>query len=68
MAKGSVQDILREIEALSEDDQFALEQELARRLDVQWDREARQAREEARRRGIDQAAIDRAIEQRRYGS
>jgi len=67
MPNGPVQDILREIEALPEDDQFALEQELARRLDVQWDREARQAREQARQRGIDQAAIDRAIEQRRYG-
>ncbi len=68
MPKGTVQDILREIEALSEDDRLALEQELSRRLDAQWEREAEQAREQARQRGIDQAAIDRAIEQRRYRS
>ena len=67
MPKISVQDILREIESLPEADQFALEQELARRLDMQWDREARQARDQARERGIDQAAIDRAIDRRRHG-
>ncbi len=67
MPKASVQEILREIEALPEDDRLALEQELTRRLDDEWGEEAGQARQEARRRGVDQAAIDRAIDRRRYG-
>ncbi len=38
MPKTSVQEILRDIEALPESDRLLLEQELARRLDAEWDR------------------------------
>lgn len=45
MARASVQDILREIEALSEEDRLALEQQLAGRMQEQWQREVGTARE-----------------------
>ncbi len=67
MSRPSLQDILREIEALDDQERLALDQELAARLQEQWEREASAARDEARRRGIDQAVIDRAIEHHRYG-
>ena len=67
MFRSPVQDILREIEALSDEDRLALDQQLAARLQEQWNREAGAARDEARRQGIDQVAIDRAIEHHRYG-
>jgi hypothetical protein len=62
----SVKEILREIDALNEEDRLALDQHLASRLEEEWQREAKAAREEAQRRGIDQAAIDRAVEHQRY--
>jgi len=67
MPRASVEDILREIESLSEEDRLALDERLADRLREEWDREAQTARDEAQRRGIDQATIDRAVERRRYG-
>jgi len=63
----SVEEILLEIEALGEEDRLKLERELARRLEDEWKREASAARATAQSRGIDQAAIDQAIERRRYG-
>ena len=65
--KTAVKAIIQKIDALEDQDRLALEQELARRLEREWTKEATQARKEARRKGIDQAAIDRAIELRRYG-
>lgn len=35
--------------------------------EAEWRREAEEARKVARARGIDQAAIDRAVEKARYG-
>jgi hypothetical protein len=67
MPRASLDDILREIEALSDEERLALDRQLANRLEQQWQRESALAREEARRRGIDQAAIDLAVERRRYG-
>ena len=67
MGRASVKDILRDIEALSEEERLALDQQLATRLSEEWERETGAARDEAQRRGIDQAAIDRAIERHRYG-
>ncbi len=67
MSRTSVHDILRDIEALTEDERLSLDQQLNDWLRQQWDREAEAARDEARRRGIDQAAIDNAIEHHRYG-
>jgi len=62
-----VKELLREIEALDEEDRLELDLALSRRLESQWKVEVTKARRQARRRKIDQAAIDRAIERRRYG-
>jgi hypothetical protein len=67
MSRSTVQEILRKIDALPQKDRERLERELAARTEAEWKRLARQARATARRRGIDQAAIDRAVEQVRYG-
>jgi acetyl-CoA carboxylase carboxyltransferase component len=67
-SKAAVQAILREIEALGDDERLELEQELSRRLERKWEEQIAQARREAAERGIDQAAIDQAIERRRYGT
>lgn len=65
MPKASVEHILRDIEALSEEGLLALDQRLADRLGSEWERQARAARDEARHRGIDQAHIDQAVERGR---
>jgi hypothetical protein len=44
----------------------ALDEQLARMAEEEWLREAEAARRVARERGIDQAAIDRAVEAVRY--
>jgi hypothetical protein len=63
----AVQEILARIDQLSEKDRALLEQHLAEREEEEWKLAAEQARAEASQRGIDQAAIDRAIDQHRYG-
>jgi hypothetical protein len=67
MSRSAVGEILQKIDALAQKDRLRLERELAARADREWNRLARQARSQARRRGIDQATIDRAVEQARYG-
>ena len=67
MSRSAVKEILQKIDALPQKDRERLERELAARTESEWKRLARQARAQARRRGIDQAAIDRAVEQMRYG-
>ncbi|HEY7090862.1 MAG TPA: hypothetical protein VH518_22380 [Tepidisphaeraceae bacterium] len=67
MSRSAVQQILEKIDALPEKDRHRLERELATRAEAEWKRLAKRARGQARRRGIDQAAIDRAVEQTRYG-
>jgi hypothetical protein len=67
MSRAMVEHVLRDIETLSEEELLAVDRRLADRLREQWDREAGVARDEAKRRGIDQAGIDQAIERRRYG-
>lgn len=62
----SVQEILRMIDQLSENDRDLLEQRLAERAEAEWREEAESARREAAARGIDQTAIDNAIRRRRY--
>lgn len=66
MSRAAVKDILQQIDALPHKDRQRLEQELATRAEAEWIRLAKQARAQARRRGIDQNAIDRAVEQVRY--
>ena len=63
----AVQEILQRIQQLPEEDRLVLEQHLAQRAEEEWKREAEEARRLARQKGIDQAAIDRAVEKVRYG-
>ena len=63
----AVQDILQRIDRLSPEDRLELDEQLVRQVEVDWKKEAEVARQLARQRGIDQTAIDRAVEQARYG-
>ena len=64
----AVSDILHRIEQLPEEDRLILEERLAELAEAEWKREAEQARQLARERGLDQAAIDQAIHDLRYPS
>ena len=64
----AVSDILHRIEQLPEEDRLILEERLAELAETEWRREAEQARQLARERGLDQAAIDQAIHDLRYPS
>lgn len=64
----AVKEILDRIQQLPADDRLLLEDYLAQQAEAEWQREADEARQLARQKGIDQAAIDRAVEQVRYGS
>jgi hypothetical protein len=63
----AVLDILHRIELLPEPDRLLLQEHLARAAEAEWQNEADNARQVAREKGIDQAAIDRAVEKVRYG-
>jgi hypothetical protein len=62
----AVQEILQSIQLLPAEDRLELEQHLAQLAEAEWQREAEEARRLARQKGIDQAAIDRAVEKVRY--
>ena len=62
----AVQEILQSIQLLPAEDRLELEQHLAQMAEAEWQREAEEARRLARQKGIDQAAIDRAVEKVRY--
>ena len=64
----AVHEILDRIQRLPADDRVLLEDCLARQAEAEWQREAEEARLPAREKGIDQAAIDRALAKVRYGS
>jgi hypothetical protein len=68
MSEAAVQEILERIDSLPEADRLLLEQRLAERVEAEWQREAEAARAEAVRRGIDQSAIDRTVDEVRYPS
>lgn len=57
-----VETILRQIDDLSSDERTRLEQRLAERAEVEWQREAESARREALARGITQDEIDSVVE------
>jgi hypothetical protein len=63
----AVQDILDRIRGLPAEDRALLEDALAQQAEAEWQRAADEARSSARQKGIDQAAIDRAVEKVRYG-
>ena len=62
-----VQDILDRIGHLSDEDRLALDEQLAKKAEAEWRHEAEEARRIAALQGLDQAAIDRAVEAVRYG-
>jgi len=66
MGEAAVLSILKQIDSLPEADRLLLERQLAARAEAEWLRESQAARDIARTRGIDQAAIDRAVEAVRY--
>jgi hypothetical protein len=68
MSEAAVLGILRRIEQLPEEDRLLLEERLGELAEVEWRREAEDARRLARQKGIDQAAIDQAIHDVRYPS
>jgi hypothetical protein len=61
----AVREILHRIEQLPED-RLILEERLAELAELEWKRQAEQARQIVHQRGLDQAAIDRAIQDLRY--
>jgi anti-sigma factor RsiW len=67
MVTPNVQRILKEIDALSDEERAALESQLADRFEAEWWREVEKARQSAEARGIDESAVRRAIEEVRYG-
>jgi hypothetical protein len=62
----AVLEILDRIRHLPAEDRIALDEQLARQAEGEWLREAEDARRVDREQGIDQAAIDRAVEAVRY--
>jgi hypothetical protein len=64
----AVQEILQRIEQLPAEDRVRLEERLTEIAEAEWKREAEHARQIARDRGMDRAAIDRAIRDLRYSS
>ena len=66
MSTSTVEQILQQIDTLDEESRQLLDERLVARAEAEWSREASAARQVARSRGIDQAAIDRAVENVRY--
>jgi 2-iminoacetate synthase ThiH len=64
----AVREILERIDHLPENERQELDELLAQRAEDEWKQAAEDARRMAREKGIDQAAIDDAIEQVRHGS
>jgi hypothetical protein len=64
----AVQEILHRIEQLPDDDRLLLQERLALIAEAEWKHEAEDARRIARERGLDQAAIDKAVNDVRYPS
>jgi hypothetical protein len=61
MSQVTVENIIKEIESLSEEERELLDRRLAQIDEAKWQQEAAQAREIARGAGIDQASIDQKI-------
>ena len=62
----AVLEILDRIQHLPAEDRVVLDEQLARLAEDEWQREAEEARRQAKLKGIDQAAIDQAVEAVRY--
>jgi hypothetical protein len=68
MSAFAVQEILERIQQLADEDRLLLEARLAELAEDEWRRATAEARRAAHDRGIDQAAIDHAIEELRHPS
>jgi hypothetical protein len=68
MSSPVVEEILQRIEQLSAEDRLLLEERLVERAEAEWKQETEKVRQLARQRGLDQSAIDRAIQELRYPS
>jgi hypothetical protein len=68
MSVAAVHEILDKIQQLSDDERLLLHDRLAALEDAEWRKEAEKARRIAQEKGIDQAAIDQAIQEIRYSS
>jgi hypothetical protein len=62
----ALREILHRIEQLPDEDRLILEERLTEIAEAEWKREAEDARQLARERGLDQAAIDQAVHDLRY--
>ena len=62
----AVHEILERIQRLPAEDRLLLEDQLTQQAEAEWQREAEVARQLACQKGIDQGAIDRAVEHVRY--
>ena len=67
MNESAVDRIWQQIQTLGEDEQLRLHDRLSAVADQRWREETAAARQIAHAKGIDQAVIDRTIDQVRYG-
>ncbi|MCP5119263.1 MAG: hypothetical protein GY953_51330 [bacterium] len=68
MSAAAVHQVFDRIKRMSAEDRILLDRLLARLGEEEWRREAESARRMARERGVDQEAIDRAVDRIRYAS
>ena len=66
MSQTTVENIVKVIESLSDADRELLDKRLAEIDESRWQQEAAEARDIARKAGIDQANIDQTIHKLRY--
>ena len=67
MSHAAVYELFDRIRSLEDDDRLLLEDLLARQEDAEWRRQASEARSKARKEGVDQEAINRAVAAVRHG-
>ena len=67
MGKVAVQTLFKKIASLPQQDRLLLEERLARRAQADWAVEVKKARRVAKRKGINQTAIDQGVAEYRYG-
>jgi hypothetical protein len=66
MSDVAVQEILEKIEQLSNEERLYLARRLTETSEAEWRREAESARLVAREKGIDQTAVDQAVDEVRH--
>jgi len=66
MSEATIEEILQKIDQLPESERLLLEKRLAEREDTEWRQATDEARRAAKERGLDQAAIDEAVDRVRY--